>query len=43
MIDYNKVLNYSIKDWQSKLNDSAFSQKAKKCIDGINLLLYREI
>ena len=43
MIDYNKVLNYSIKDWQCKLNDSAFSQKAKKCIDGINLLLDREI
>lgn len=43
MIDYNKIVNCSLKDFEERLDDSEFSDKEKKCIKGINLLIDREM
>lgn len=43
MIDYNKVIKYSLNDFINELDNSYFSKEIKKCINGINLLLDREI
>lgn len=43
MIDYNKILNCSIKDFEQELIDSKICNDIRKCINGINLLLDREI
>lgn len=43
MIDYNKVMNNSLNDFISELDNSHYSNEIKKCISAINLLLEREI
>lgn len=43
MLDYNKVINNSLNNYINQLTNSDFAYKAKKCINGINLLLDREI
>lgn len=43
MIDYTKIMEYSLEDLKKQLDNSEFCNKAIKCIEGIEGLLDREI
>ena len=43
MIDYEKVLTYSLKDYQDMLSDDNFSVEERELIKGIEYLIDREI
>lgn len=43
MIDYTKIIEYSLEDLKKQLDNSELSNKAMKCIEGIAELLDREI